>query len=197
MSLLEFYANLRRALIALRTKIEDAKDGTPAYMLSNEEIRDRLQELHTHFLTQAATFGVHFVKRHLPCGDPRHEDYVMDRVGGQQIAYGDPRFEWYHKAYGSGSLVCVCPCGASDQPVRHDVIIDVLRDPTTDPQVCNDLEYIAGRLEDALERAKPGKPRAAVREELLLAELAINDMLLPLPMERYIEQQLLIAGITP
>jgi len=109
----------------------------------------------------------------------------MDVVDGATIDYRDPRYIW-HVAIAQVEEFSVCPCSGAREPVKHHVIHDVLWASSADKAVCATLLRSFQALYSALECARDNHPRAAIREQLLLAVLVLNDALLPMPMEQYV-----------
>jgi hypothetical protein len=202
MSLLEFYVNLRRDILAI---IGEVKDSGHSYRwdnsIPNSITKSKLSELFEKTVNNCGSFGVHCINRHLDCGNPRHLElgrsgYAMDSIVGENISYGDSRFIWSGPIC-EGDYVCKCPCSETNLPSKHYVVKDVFFDVNANKSTCGTIESILDDLYHAKQNSGDNKSRSAIREFLLRAVLRINDAILPGSMDEYIEHQMELAGLKP
>lgn len=181
--------HLRAAVTAAVSGVRDANgslfwdDTRPNYLT-----KTNLERLFGEAKAVAANFGVFVVNRHSPCGSKRHgEDYLLEPLAGETVAYGDPRFTWSYPIQ-QGTVSLACPCGG-DRNRPHHVLVDVLFAIDADQAFCGALERILTNLHEAIEKAGDRKPRSGIREHLLLALLIINDHIRPETLDAYIAEQ--------
>jgi hypothetical protein len=204
MNLLEFYVTLRRELMTILSGVENARNGSWAWddTTPNYITRRRLSEIHLKYVRLAARFGLYVVVRHGNCGNENHDrrstnGYVMDAIDDVKISYRDARFRWLGGQMYQGPKMCICPCSATTRPTTHHVIEDVIYDVMGNQKTCQAIEGILGDIYDAIDAAADGKARSGIREYLLRALLRINDVILPMTMDEFVEHQQKIAGLTP
>ena len=191
MNLLEYYASLRKELLFSITGINDAgcslfRDDTASNFVTGK----RLEEIHEQYLIRAQVFGLYVVTRHTNCPNPRHEEHIVDNRYGLSIVYNDSKYIWEGRQMYQGERYCKCPCSNNNDISNHWVIDDVCYDKNADYDICRALESILDDLVIAIAKAGGRKPRSAIREYLLRAVIKIDDEILPVSMNEYIEHQL-------
>jgi len=200
MSILEFYVNLRKEILAVICGVENARNylywdnTTPNYIT-----KSNLSTVYDKYTKHSKAFGVHMIDRHCDCGSPRHNEvgsdgYVMDYVADLNIKYGDSRFVWVN-TLDKGDGESICPCSKSNLPSKHRVLKQVCFDAEADQSTCKTIDSIFDDLYRAICSSGDKQPRSAIREYLLRAVIKINDAILPGSMEEYIDHQMKLAGL--
>jgi hypothetical protein len=143
-------------------------------------------------VVSVSNFGVHVVLRHCGYGNPRHnregvDGYVIEADYLGKLKYKDERYIW-RTTLMQGKLLRKCPCSSKNVATIHYVFEDIISDQHANPNICNAIDRVLSDIWNAIEHAEDHKPRSAIREHLLCAVLRINDVLLPCPIEEYIER---------
>lgn len=199
MTLLEFYSNLRRELASEISGVQDA--GVSLFWDNtrpNHLTRSNLKEIYNQYLRDAQDFGFYVVTRHSDCPNPNHhdyvvDDYVVDNRYGLQVSYLDEDYNWPGGQMDQGMRKCVCPCTEGNEPTEHWVIDDIIYRKDADQSVCQALERVMSDIHTAIQNAGDNRPRSSIREYLLRAIIKINDQILPLPMDEYINCQIALS----
>ena len=195
MTLLEYYASIRKDLLFAITGVEDSSyglgwdDATP-----NSATRETLKGILRQYVREARRFGLYVVTRHCDCPNPRHEGYPVENLYGLSIVYKDDNYIWTGGDLYQGKRFCNCPCVSNNDMSDHWVIDDVIYDKNVDQEICRALESVLTDISIAIEKSGDGRSRSAIREFLLKAIIEINDKILPVPMDDYIKHCLNIAG---
>ena len=191
MKIFEYYASLRAEVLEVITGIENSgwslfwDNTTPNYVTKR-----KLEELYNKYLGVARGFGLYVVTRHCDCPNPRHSGYPTNNTYDLEISYPYENFVWNGGQMYQGLRSCICPCSNRNKESQHHVIDDVIYERSANQELCKNLEGILHDVFNAIDCASDGKPRSAIRENLLRAILRINDQLLPERMDEYIENQL-------
>ena len=183
-----FLVDLRRQILNTVSGIDNANnylwwDNTTP----NSTTRHRLRDLLNKSLNDSAKFGFYVVTRHCHCGKRSHQaDYLMTDPYGLDVTFRDSRYVWSGNQFHQEERFEVCPCSKKNEPLKHNVIEDVIYDPTSDQKFCGQVFGVLSDIHAALEEAGDKRPRSAIREYLLRAVLTLNDSILPEPVEAYI-----------
>lgn len=191
MTLLQYYVSLRKDLISMINGVKDAGgslfwDNTTPNWLT----RSRLESLYEKYLTESAKFGVYVITRHCECPNPAHGEYPTTNSYGLKIEYRSNSYIWSGGQMYQGKRYCVCPCSDKNKETKHHVIDDVVYDPNQDQKNCAAIESILLDIKSACDNSGDKQPRSAIRENLLLAIIKINDELYPSSMEAYIKNEI-------
>lgn len=190
MSIFEYYASLRGEILEVVTGVENSgwslfwDETTPNYVNKR-----KLEGIYKKYLKIAQSFGLYVVTRHCDCPNPKHTDYPVSNDYGLEISYRDENYVWNGGQMYQGPRNCICPCSSKNRSSRHHVIDDVIYEKSADHELCEKLKGILYDIVEAIDCAGDKKPRSAIRENLLRAVLRINDQLLPVTMDVYIETQ--------
>ena len=188
---------LRRDILGAMGRINDAGDSlwwddtTP-----NSTTRTRLSTLLEKALGDGAAFGIFVVTRHTDCGRRSHRraadehEYVWADRYGLNVKWRDDRFVWEGDQLFQGLRYSDCPCSPPGEPIHHHVIDDFIYSPSADPTFYRTVTTVLCDLASAIEEAGDKKPRSGIREYLLRAVLRLNDAILPVSVERHIQQRL-------
>jgi hypothetical protein len=184
---------LRQSLTNLVDEVQPAdpifyRDTT----LSNSGIGRRIRTLIDSLQRRNAEFGLFMLRRHLDCpadnhGAGTHNKYVMDRIGNKIIEYGDEAYIW-HPALGSHmDERCICPCSPGATETTHPVLYDALIDKRFDPALPEELVTVFSWVLVALRQTTRKSPRSAIQINLMSAVNHLNDLILPMPVQTFID----------
>ncbi len=195
MDITQYCISLRKELVILVTGIHDAgfslywDNTTPNYVTKR-----RLQELYNRYLKQAADFGLYLVTRHADCSYKNHNtmtdgesDYVLSDEYGLNVSYRDSRYIWGGDQMYQGTMTCPCPCSPETEPKPHHIIQDIIYSKDTDLTNARNIYSILSDIYYAIDQSGDKQSRSGIREYLLRAILQLNDMILPVPVEDYIQ----------
>lgn len=193
---LKLYADLRKEIIGVIGRIEDAKWGLHWENWDNATTRSKLHRIKSNFLKRCEQNGIFVVKGHEYCGSPthkRHADehgYVMEKIGDKAITYSDKS---YHRGrvMARSSSYSTCPCSQSGNRKEHYVSEFLVWELDADEELRRTLYDVFEEVYLAIESSGNKQPRSAIREHLLMAILRLNDAILPVPMQKYIDTELL------
>lgn len=188
MDTLDYYADLRAELLTILRGVHSADslmwwDDTSPNWLTKRKLNDVFKK----YVQLAKPLGIHFLTRHNACGNPKHD-------GLEQIIESDifPKY-WSDPTYKRGCFVfqdsrfCLCPCAKNNQPTQHGVL-DELVYPAADKH-CDTIAGVLLDISSAIENAEERKPRSGIREYILRAIITLNDAILPISVDEYLEQQ--------
>jgi len=196
---LQYLANLREELIAIHNAIENAcEDIAFDRSKSNWQIGRELQAIIDNYLPQAARFGLYVIEQHknyqIPDGIELTQEMIKVASSclvfdayGLKIEMNDDRFIWTKKDY-SWELAGA-DCNSCEYPLKHNVIKEFLILKGSNEKICGALCDIWDFIERAKTRSSGKSPRSAIRENLLLSILKINNEILPFNLEEYIKNQ--------
>lgn len=191
MMLFKYFANLRLEILEIISGVENADQSlswdntTPNYIT-----KKRLKQIYSEYLSAASIFGLYIVTRHTECQNPIHGEYPTSNGYGLAISYRSNEYIWNGGQIYQGSRLCVCPCSSENKPTKHTVIDDVVYNKNADLNLCKCLEDILSDINEAANSSGDKRPRSAIREYLLRAVIRINDQLMPVPMDKYIQGEL-------
>ena len=183
---------MRQKLIEIDREISDA--GTNTYRgwdntKTNLSIKFMIEEVYSNYVSTVQSFGLLLVIRHGLCASHSHtKDYYIENSYGLDLPYPYPDNFIWDDVLDQGPRFLTCPCDENNRPEKHTVLYDVVFRKNSDLSNCKILSDILDCIYNAKTRADSNRPRAAIREYLLRAVLKINDMVLPVPMEQYIER---------
>jgi hypothetical protein len=191
-----YYVSLRAGLLKIITGTENSRwGGGWDNTIPNSITKNRLEKLAYKFIGDAKEFGFYLVNRHCACPNSKHEGYLTSNRYGETIVYENgyshTKYIYLQDSIYSGDRLGVCPCDPENRPVLHYVVGDVLFDENANIQKCQELVRIISDIYEAIDSAEDGRPRAAIRENLLRAVLRINDELMPQSIDDYIAEKLL------
>lgn len=196
MDLLTYYVSLRKDMISEITAVKNAEfslfwdDTKPNY-----RTRSDLERILAKYVKHAQAFGLYVVTRHCYCENAgQHDDYPVDNRYGLTIVYGDDKYVWSGDQFYQGERTCKCPCSVCNNAIsKHWVIDDVIYDKNADLEVCRSVTDILFDVTEAISKSGDRAPRSGIREYLLRAIIRINDQILPVKMDQYIEHQLQLS----
>ena len=160
----------------------------------NSSIRRDLQNLFEKYLSEFKQYGFHIVHKHYDCGSPHHDNEENEEHG---FRYNDEDSEilrlegvsYQHiDQFDQKKEQCICPCSAQNSITNHTVIKEIYIENDANRKTCEAIQKILGNLNYAISKTGDKQPRSAIRENLLLAILNINDFLLPKPIDEYISE---------
>lgn len=193
---INLYAELRNRIFSVLAAIDDVSGQLPwTDVTPNSSTASNLQGLRAFLLERGEQYGFYVLGRHKYCGSSRHKaaadenDYVMDEVKGCRVKFKEERFVWFI-AHDQGYVWETCPCSRSGTIKKHYVLKDIVYDRGSDQEICRILHIVYCRLDAAISCAGYRKPRSGIREQLLWALLALNDAILPMSVDDYIENAL-------
>lgn len=191
MTKIQYLASLREKLLQIASGVEDARQWSKFILDSettpNAEIRRKLTKVVELYIAECKALGVYVVREHSKCDNPDHGYLVME--DGPYNFYDDRAFEksW---PIGEATINCICPCSAKNKTSKHEVIYSMFYDKEYDRFTCDSIRSILEDLISAYKHAEDKRPRSAIREYLFRAVLKINDLILPVPMDEYVSNQL-------
>jgi len=194
MDILKYCVSLRSELLEVVSGVENS-----GYSFSwdtttpNWATKTKLEKLYKRYLMLASRYGLYVVTIHSPCGSSTHPEnpgYITENDYGLDIAYQDKNYVWLGLGMYQGPRHTTCPCSDKSRVTDHYVNVVVIFKNNADQEVCKVLESILYDIHEAIECAEHKKTRSAIRENLLLAILKINDAILPESMEEYIQARL-------
>lgn len=189
-----FFIDFRRRLIDIIGGVDDSDDSlfwdttTP-----NSKTRRTLKCFKQEASEQARGFGYLILRRHSDCGRKSHAkmsddwDYVIEPINGQRIKFRQKGFKW-HETLDQKDERCPCPCSKLKERTKHYVLEDSVFEPGADVELCRKLHRLFAHLCQAIEQSEDGRPRSAIRENLLTALLDVNEFILQKPMQVIIEE---------
>lgn len=189
MHLGKYLLDLREELSTIVLRVEDSSSWADVFFQptdSNLYTKYRLQSLYDKYLSLAQSFGIVKVTRHVSCPNPSHIEYITSNEYGLDIPNQDPKYSW-HMRQQQDTRVCKCPCSDKNQPTRHKVI-DELIYPIDKELNCERVLSVIDEIRKAVEASGSGRPRAGVREHLLLAMMKIDNCLIPGGTARFLSQ---------
>lgn len=181
--------DLRKELIDLVYDVESAnptfyRDNT----LSNAGIGHRIRKLLNKFQGRNKEIGLFVLRRHLECPVPAHEyEYFVDLIEDGPTAYQDDRFDWHMTIGNHMDENCVCPCTANAKAATHPVLYDGAISKEFDVSPAEQLLPVYRRVLEALWHTDRKTSRAVMRSNLLEAILKLNDLILPIPVQSFID----------
>lgn len=192
-SILEFYVNYRSEIINVIGGVENASsylywdNTTPNFSTKRE-----LSAIYEKYIKNSEAFGIHMLDRHCECGNIKHyeinpDGYVMDYPADPSIKYGDSRFVWID-TIDNGEIDSVCPCSTNQISSKHRVLRQVCFDANAEHNICETINSIFNDIRLAIRNSGDKQPRSAIREYLLRAVIKLNDAILPVSMDEYIER---------
>lgn len=113
----------------------------------------------------------------------------MEEIGGAPVKYRDKSYNWLG-AIDQGCEYSTCPCSKSGKKREHRVIQDVICGDSTDEDIGKTLYDVFEEIHLAIDSSGSKQPRSAIREHLLMAILRLNDAILPIPMQMYVDAEL-------
>lgn len=185
----EYYSNLRKSLIEIISGVENSNgslfwDNTQP----NWKIKNRIDVILKNKLAEASSFGLLVVTRHSDCTNKHHVGYLLSNDYGLPIEYREKSYVWSGGQLYQGKRFCTCPCSNKNQQTDHWVIDETIYTHDANIDFCLALESILIDISQALQHAEDKRPRSAIREYLLRALLKINDQILPVSMDNYVEK---------
>jgi hypothetical protein len=195
MTKLQYLSSLRTELLKSISDIKDARSWSKwnggGYTTDNSITKKKLNKIFEQYSDRGRAYGVYIGKRHVNCDNPKHEDYVYgyEIIGNGSNIYEDQQFLLGDPIY-QGELECICPCSTENRTSKHSVIIDILFDKKQDTFPSATIRKLFEEIYTAITYSEDKQRRSAAREYLLRAVLIINDLILPVPMDKYITEQL-------
>lgn len=196
-----YFAALRSKLVA---QVGEIKNSNGYWSWDNTEpnwvIKRHLQEIRADLLESIEKFGLFIMTRHCDCENKKHRycfssthsveiETPYDERGSFKTGFTWGKefngFIWTGDQLYQGKRYCVCPCSSKNSPTDHHVIDDIVIRSDSDISCCDLLTDVLIGLSSAIVKAGDKRPRSAIREDLLMLILQINDFLLPEPMEQY------------
>lgn len=181
---------LRAEVIAIISGVSNSRSWVAFDNRSpNSNTRIKIDRVLQRYLRQASQFGLYVVTRHTECNNPNHPsgDFPVSNRYGLEISYKDPRFIWNGDQFDQDQRYCVCPCSPDNEPTKHFVIDDVIFGQNEDLDNARKLYDILYDIRSASLHSGHKIPRSAARENLLKALLKINDAIMPISVDDFIE----------
>lgn len=196
----KFYLNLRAELVELVGRIKDSNGGWLGWdnSVPNNVTRIYLDNLLSKYSERATSeFGIFAAVRypHYLCGDYNEGEpmYITQFVNGQIIDETNGEYIWLQNYWGEFPAQ---PCPFSKRKIVDEntatVGFVVAKDDYDEDK--EEVARVLGIIHTAKSRARDNSPRAGIREQLLLAILRLNDEILPIKLEKQIEE--IAKGIT-
>ena len=193
MKLLEYYARLRKDLVSIVAGVRNSNSDDVVWRWDNttpnSETRKKLKKLFTGYLNLAEPFGLRVVTRHHGCQNPIHYESESG-IFIHGMTWRDPDYIWDGNFIYQGERVCKCPCSAENEPTSHDVVDEIIYRKSADLPACETITTILLWVSSAIDNAEDRKPRSGIREYLLCAIIRLNEAILPITVDEYLEQQL-------
>lgn len=192
----DYFVGLRQELLTVTTGIRNAgfnyfwDNTTPNYVT-----RSQLSSILDRRTREAAKFGVLVVTRHSDCGKRNHNrkadehGYLTTNIYGKDISYRDGRFIWDGDQLFQGMRLEPCPCSKRGHPVKHHVIDDLVFEKSVDLKRCKVIANVLSDIQSAIDAGQDRHPRSGIREYLLRATIQLNDAILPVGVDDYIDRQ--------
>ncbi|CAA6606111.1 hypothetical protein MTBLM1_80027 [Rhodospirillaceae bacterium LM-1] len=136
----------------------------------------------------AGDFGFRVFIRHHSCGNKNHYDYPHTDLTGTNIPF-DPHKKSYdiYMSY-EHKIKFKCPCSENNDYSAHNFfVLAQIENNELSEQDCRIFATLFSGLFNAIELSDTKRPRAAVREQILLLIMSLNDMILPQTVDEYIE----------
>lgn len=182
----DFFINLKKDLQEISGGITKTTQGIWDGTAPNSSHRFMLKEVFNAYIRKAGKFGFYVVRRHGDCGLPSHkEEYVMEKIDGQEIDFKDPRFVW-DLGIDQGNEETFCPCSSSHEIRMHWVLYDLVYEQSADSDTCKALDSIFCSLQTAIDQAGDHQPRSGIREAILYTIGHIDGAILAEVMEHKI-----------
>lgn len=181
--------DLRRELLLVLDRVEPAdpvhyRDNT----LSNAGIGRLIQGVLHRFRDRNKEIGLIILRRHISCPIPEHDhEYIMDPVEDLRVEFEDDRFVW---RFGVGTNMnenCRCPCTADAPTTAHSIMYDALINKEFEVGAADMLFPVYSDILYAFRDTLAKTPRTAVQVSLLEAVLKLNDLILPVPVQAFID----------
>ena len=191
MSLKSFCIDLRKEIIALISGINNA--GYSLYWdntTPNYATRRKLHNVFLKYTELASKYGIIYITRHT-CSNKEHKKvddyYLVTNPYGLDISYQDEKFVWNNSQLRQCYVRSECPCSPNKEANEHYVIEEFVFSKDADMATAMRLTSILCDIFAAIEQSGDKQPRSGIREYLLRAVLELNDLILPSPMEEYIQ----------
>lgn len=186
-----YCVDLRQDLTNLLDDVEPSDSiGFRDITLSNAGIGARIRALMDRRRQRNAEFGVFILRRHLNCpisDHSDHNDYVMDNIGNKIIGFNDEAYLWVPAIGLNMDEHCVCPCSPDAPETTHPVLYDALIDRRVDPAMPRELVDAFSWVLEALRQTTRKSPRTAIQVNLIYAINHLNDLILPMPVQTFID----------
>lgn len=184
----DYLADLRADVITIisGTKNSNGYFGWDT-TVPNSIIENQIKRLIEKYINFAKAHGIYVVTRYSHCSNPKHPGYPTEDRYGLSISYRDERFIWNGKQLYQGSRYSKCPCAVTNSGGENVVIDDFVYDPKADVGFCDLVSDFLAEVHSALRYTGRNQTRSGIREILLRVVLRINDAVLPVPVDEYIQ----------
>lgn len=191
MTLKNYCIDLRKELIGLISGIDDAShsfhwDNTTPNYVTKRKLKNVLQ----NYIARASDFGIFLITRHA-CSNKEHDKiedyYLVENDYGHVITYQDPNFLWDGSQLWQGPQMSPCPCSPNKPVNEHYIIQDIIFAKDSNLDAGNKMFSILSDVHEAIMQSGDKQSRSGIREYLLRAVIRLNDLILPSPVDDYIQ----------
>lgn len=194
MQLLEYYASLRSELLCVLSGVRSV--SSPLWWddtSSNYSNQRKLLNILKKYIELAKPLGVHLVTLHAECGNPQHLSIsrgcvVESDAFPENWNIHDPAYKEGYDFIFMGSRFCRCPCSKDNKITEHHVT-EKLVYPAVSGKHCEIISNILCDISSAIENAEDRKPRSGIREYILRSIIRLNEAIMPITVDDYLEQQ--------
>lgn len=200
----EFFVDVRRSLLDLNEYFQDSSaTAEPFYdSVSPTEMKRKLRDLKEYLLEYAASQGMQLYREYHYCSNFSHleeleqdtvlvmnDDLISVEITDKNCYANNSTGEFFE---GDSEGICLCNNKHSDERYIREYL------------VCEDksLEYLQAGIasvlhyiEYAIQRSMPNKRRSAVREQLLLSIISINQTITGINVDDFVISQCEYYGI--
>lgn len=196
-------ALMRQKILDTYKAIDDADPDRFNDRSPNWSTKQKLEALIGELRNALRSLGAIPITAHSPCGGPKHEEsqywrwalsdgrsdeeFVVDGeiVVDGQIMETDYRSISTHQPQPSREP---CPCNPGKRAEEHRVVQYFIWPHDPDSKIC-DLAKLLPQLADAVEAAQDRRTRSSIREQLLLALIDLERLIVNVTAAEEIEQR--------
>ena len=190
--LFNLLVGLRTQLLTILGGVKNSSGFNWDTTKNNLVIRSEVEKVLKQHLKGFERVGVYVFERYSDCGRAScaslsgADGYFWKSVEGKVIPYPNNKLVFY-EVLESYELTYKCPCFTNNRKKKGNIIKEVVLGRAGDVATTQLLGDVVSGLYAAVLIAKSNKPRSAIREKLLLTILTINDLILPMTVDDYIE----------
>ena len=198
-------ALMRQRIIDIYQAIDDAGLDRFSDRSPNWSTRQKLEALTSELRNALGSLGAVPITAHSPCGDSKHEEVLYWRwvlsdgrsdedfgvKGEGEIVVDGQIMEINYRSISCFQLPLSrdpCPCSPGKLADEHRVVQFFIWPQDTDSKIC-DLANLLPQLADAVEAAQDGRSRSSIREQLLLALIDLERLIVNVTATEEIEQR--------
>ncbi|MGR5246813.1 hypothetical protein ACP3VU_19230 [Vibrio sp. PNB23_22_6] len=170
---------VRRELLELVRTTSDSNSSYNRWdnTKSNSTTKRELIYIKNKLLSYFSDNGGHVVSTYTSCPHDSHI-WKLSCSSVEDLKYNDTRFNWFEEELVQGEEYGICPCHGNDLPTVNHVYKEFIFDRQAECALGQQFYELIRFIYKAIEASQDNRARSAIRENILMAILIINDLLL-------------------